>query len=393
MSALDHIRVLDLTHYRAGPFCTKLLAEYGADVVKVERPESGDPSRGLGPFPCDIPDPDLGGLFRFLNANKRGITLDLKSETGKDLLKTLVATADVVVENFAPSTREALGITYESLAAIQPKIVLTSISNFGQTGPRRDWQATDLIEYAAGGLMYLIGMNDREPLRHGVAQAEFLAGALAATATLTSHLGAQLQGEGDHVDVSIQESVASGLQASLLYYGYMGATRWRRKYLISDMTDVFPCADGYVVPGAGGFSDWETYTTCIGAPELNSDRFSTAGARQLNGKEFAEIIEKSLAAWGRKEIFHRGQEWGFPFGVVQTPEDLIDCPQLEARAWWRPPDERDGLRLPGPVFRMTESPAGPVRPAPRLGEHNSEVWGALGFSVADLAGFRERGVM
>lgn len=370
-----------------------MLAEYGADVIKVERPDGGDPVRWLGPFPNDAPDPDLGGIFRYLNRNKRGITLDLKSAMGREIFYQLAAEVDIVIENFAPATSVALGITYEALEAVHPGIVLTSISNFGQTGPKRDWQATDLIEYAAGGMMYIIGLNDREPLRHGIAQSEYLAGALAATATMTSVIGVRLQGYGDHVEVSIQESLASGLQASLLYYGYMGATRWRRKHLMSGMIDVFPCADGYVVPGSGGFADWDTYAACLEQPELASERFSTNDARHRNSTALAELIQTSLAHWNRHEIFHRGQEWGFPFGVVQTPADLVACPQLAERRWWGEPDPRDGLRLPGPLFRMSESPAEFVRRAPRLGEHNEEVLGALGYGSVDLEVFRDQGII
>ena len=157
---LSDVRVLDLTHGISGPYCTKLLADFGADVIKVERP-GGDYARTLGPFPDDIPHPEKSGLFLFLNTNKRGIVLDLKTPDGVEMLKKLVRDADILVENFRPGVMSSLGLGYETLSAINPNLVMTSISNFGQTGPYRDFLATELTLFAMGGAMNRTGLQDR----------------------------------------------------------------------------------------------------------------------------------------------------------------------------------------------------------------------------------------
>src|SRR5687768_15394925 len=164
-SALADLRVLDLTHYIAGPYCTKLLADYGADVIKIERPDSGDPARRYGPFPHDEPHPEKSALFLHLNTNKRGITLDLKTSAGKAMFVELVRKVDVLVENFQPRVMPSLGFSHEQLVRVNPRLVMTSISNFGQTGPYRDYKAQDILMYAMGGPMHQTGAPHREPVK------------------------------------------------------------------------------------------------------------------------------------------------------------------------------------------------------------------------------------
>ena len=166
--ALEGIKVLDLTHHIAGPYCTKLLADFGADVLKVERPE-GDPSRRMPPFYHDETDIEKSLLFLYLNTNKRGVTLNLKSRQGIDMVKQLAQESDMVVENFSPRVMPGLGLGFETLKELNPSLVLVSISNFGQTGPYRDYRATDIVEYAMGGLMYIFGTNQGTPLKHASA--------------------------------------------------------------------------------------------------------------------------------------------------------------------------------------------------------------------------------
>lgn len=163
--ALDDVLVLDLTHYIAGPYCTKLLADYGARVIKIERPDGGDPCRWLGPFPDDVPHPEKSGLFLYLNTNKESVTLNLKLLRGRQLFMRLVAKADVVVENFHPHVMSDLGLDYPYLRPVNTRLLMTSISNFGQTGPYRDWRAQDLTLYGMGGEMYTSGAAGREPLK------------------------------------------------------------------------------------------------------------------------------------------------------------------------------------------------------------------------------------
>ena len=218
--ALEGIKVLDLTHHIAGPYCTKLLADFGARVTKIERPGSGDPARAMPPFAGDDPHPDKSLPFLYLNTNKRSVTLDLKSETGRQILRRLADESDLVVENFRPRTMPSLGFTYESLSATNPSLVMVSISNFGQTGPYRDYEATDIVEYALSGLQYIFGDNDREPLKHGFNQAQFKAGTDAASAALIALFHRAMSGKGQWVDISIQECVATGLRDTTSAFAY-----------------------------------------------------------------------------------------------------------------------------------------------------------------------------
>ena len=226
--ALDGIKVLDLTHHIAGPYCTKLLADFGAQVTKIERPGSGDPARGIGPFAGDDPHPDKGLPFLYLNTNKRSVTLDLKSTTGQRILRRLADTADLIVENFRPRTLTSIGLTYETFTVTNPSVVMVSISNFGQTGPYRDYEATDIVEYALSGIQYIFGDNDREPLKHGFNQAQFKAGTDAASAALIALYHRAMTGKGQWVDVSIQECISTGLRDVTSAFTYTGAVKWRR---------------------------------------------------------------------------------------------------------------------------------------------------------------------
>ncbi|MCL0053547.1 CoA transferase, partial [Dehalococcoidia bacterium] len=196
--ALEGVKVLDLTHHISGPYCTKLLADFGAEVLKIERP-SGDPARRMAPFLHDEADPEKSLVFAYLNTNKQSVTLNLKTDKGIQVLKSLVKKSDVLVENFSPRVMASLELDFESLQQINPGLVMTSISNFGQTGPYRDYKAADIVEYAMGGLMYISGAYDREPLKHAFNQAQFKAGTDAAAATLMATYHQRLTGEGQQV--------------------------------------------------------------------------------------------------------------------------------------------------------------------------------------------------
>ncbi|RLC69697.1 MAG: hypothetical protein DRI26_08580 [Chloroflexi bacterium] len=198
---LSDVKVLDLTWYIAGPYCTKLLADYGADVIKVERPGEGDPARKMGPFFQDDPHPEKSGLFLHLNTNKKSITLNLKSDWGRRIIKELVKGVDILVESFRPGVMARLRLDYETLEKINPKLVMTSISNFGQTGPYRDFKASEIIIYGMGGAMNQTGLTEREPLKKGLNVIQYQGGTMAAIATMMALLLAD-EGIGQHVDVS-----------------------------------------------------------------------------------------------------------------------------------------------------------------------------------------------
>ena len=376
-SALEGIRVLDLSHHIAGPYCTKLLADLGADVVKVERPDAGDPSRLMAPLYHDTEDAEHSLLFLYLNTSKRSITLDLKSERGREIVRRLAAESDLVVENFSPRVMPSLGLGYEELRGLNRRLVMVSISNFGQTGPYRDYKATEIVEYALGGLMYLMGSNSKAPLKHALHQAQFKAGANAAGAALIALYGTRMTGRARHVDVSIQECIASSLRDTTSMYTYMGAVRWRQPDHPGDIPrSPLQTRDGYAVPITYGSLPWETIADFLDSPELEAPRFSTPEARAENAEELDEIVRRVFRSRDKWELFHAAhRRRGLIYGVVQSPEEVVQNPQSQARSYFAEIDHPviGKAAYPGAPFLMSQTPWRAHSPAPTLGQHNWEI--------------------
>ena len=390
--ALEGVKVLDLTHHIAGPYCTKLLADFGAEVVKIERP-GGDPARRMAPFHLDEADPEKSLLFAYLNTNKQSVTLNLKSEKGVQVLKTLVEESDVLVENFAPRVMPSLGLGFETLQRINPRLVMTSISNFGQTGLYRDYKAADIVEYAMGGLMYIFGTYDGGPLKHAFNQAQFKAGTDAASATLMAMYHQRLTGEGQRVDVSIQEAVATGLRDVVNNFTYTGAVRRRQPNHSGDLTRMRASADGHLLPnpGMGAGLIWDTVVEFLGLPELDDEKFSTPSARLVNAEELGRILDEYFVKQNKYDMFYTSHERRFIFGVVQSPQEVMADPQFQARNYFvdiRHP-VLGTLKYPGAPFEMSGTPWEARSAAPTLGQHNQEVIGQrLGYTPEQLVELR-----
>ena len=303
------VKVLDLTHHIAGPYCTKLLADFGADVIKVERP-SGDPARHMPPFFHDQAESEKSLLFLYLNTNKRGVTLNLKAKHGLQVLKELVCDCDILVEKFSPRVMPSLGLDFNTLHQLNPALILVSISNFGQTGPYRDYKATDIVEYALGGLMYIFGAHDREPLKHALHQAQIRGGTNAATASLMALYHQRRTSEGQHVDVSIQECIASGLRDVVNNYTYTGGVRRRQPNHSGDLSRLREVSDGYVLPNPGVSSglDWSEVAEFLEAPDLDDEKFRTASARLANAEELGETLDRHFLTKKKHEIFYAAQQ-------------------------------------------------------------------------------------
>ena len=396
--ALQGVRILDLTQHVAGPYCTKLLADFGAEVIKVERPQ-GDPARSLPPFASDEPHQERGLLFAYLNTNKKSITLDLKTATGKSLLYRLLADTDILVENFAPRVMPSLGLDYDSLSAINPSLVMVSISNFGQTGPYRDYKAADIVHYALGGLMYIFGSADREPLKHALRQTQFKAGTNAATAALIGWFHQQFTGEGQHIDVSIQECVASALRDTTSLYTYAGSTRQRQPAYTGDMPrSPVPTKDGYIVPiHFGGAVDWDGVADFIAAPDLKDEAFATPESRFNNAQALQEALESGLAHWRKFDLMREAHKRrGHIYGVVHSPAEVLASEQYDARSYFVDIEhpEVGNATYPGAPFIMSETPWKASSAAPLLGEHNREILcNRLGLSLDDLNTLTASGVV
>ena len=395
--ALSDVKVLDFTHYVAGPYCTKLLADYGADVLKVERPDGGDGARRLGPFPNDDPHNERGGLFLHLNTNKRGLTLNLKSAAGNRIARQLAAECDLVVESFRPGTMARLGLDYATLGADNPSLVMTSISNFGQTGPYRDFRGSEIVLYGMGGEMYSTGLEDREPLKLGGEMVQFQAGAAAAVATMGALFAARASGVGQQVDVSIMETAAGSIDrrmSTLIAYQYTGEISPRQPFgTIGYPIGVYPCADGYVEI-TGGIIYFPRVVEMLGRPPLFDDpRWYTDEAQtdQDLREEFDEFFIPWCLERTKYEIWYAAQEARVLSGPINTMEDLAHDPNFIERGAFAQIDHpgAGSLAYPGRPFIMGETPWAARAAAPLLGQHNEETLAALGYGLEDMVRLRE----
>lgn len=399
---LSDVRVLDLTWYIAGPYCTKLLADYGADVIKVERPGEGDPARKLGPFFEDDPHPEKSGLFLHLNTNKKSITLDLKDQWGKRVIKELVREADVLVEGFSPRVMPSLGLDYQTLEHINPKLVMTSISSFGQTGPYRDFKASELIIYGMGGAMFCNGLPDDPPLKKGLRVTEFQGGIMAAVATMMALLLAREAGVGQHVDVSLMETQLGTIDrrmSQLLSYQYNKAVTYREDPLARRgfPFGIYPCDDGYFELAATG-ALWPAVGKMMDMPELIEDpRFSDVLAQQTPGhrEQFDEIWYPWIMARTKKEIVAKGQEAGALCGPLVTMQEVLNDPHFRERGFFREIDHpmTGKVIYAGPPINTSQMPWMVRIPAPLLGQHNEETYGMLGYSTEDIVSLKDRGLI
>ncbi len=391
-SAMDDIRVLDISQGIAGPFCAKILGDFGADVIKVE-PPGGESGRTMGPFFHDDPNPEKSLFFLLLNLNKRGTTLNLETTTGAKIFKELVLEADVVVESFQPGYLDSLGLGYEDLEKINPKIVMTSITGFGQTGPYSHFKSEEIIAYAMGSIMSISGTKEREPLKHGGFQAQYESGLNGALSTAFTLVMRDTIGEGQHVDVSIQEVVNSTLVVNQPFYSWTGAVQGRRNPEGAMFGNVMPCKDGYFISQAGGGATWDAIADFYGKEELKDPKFALPEQRTVNGAEMDEIILDATKDRTMAEMFKTASEdYRMLFGIVQTPEDLANCPQLEARDFFEEVDHPviGKIKVPFRLFNMSETPSTYRMPAPLLGQHNVDVYTELlSYSKEDLVKLRE----
>ncbi|HEX78197.1 MAG TPA: CoA transferase [Dehalococcoidia bacterium] len=400
--ALSDVRILDLTQYIAGPFCTKLLADFGADVIKIERPDGGDPARRLRPFFKDEAHQEKSGLFLYLNMNKRGITLNLKNALGVKIFKELVRQADVVVESFRPGVMARLGLDYETLEKLNPRLVMTSISNFGQTGPYRDYKSSELILYGMGGEMYSSGLPDREPVKNAETVSLYQVGAAAATGTMGALLGSRLQGIGQHVDMSMQEALTAAApdrkSTVMIAYQFCGEIHPRFPgYETGYPYGAHPTADGYVEI-FGGRAYWSRIVKMLGEPEILKDPKWLEPTAQAN-PALKEEFEALFLAWSmertKRQVMEEGQAARAPVGAILTIDEVINDPHFNERGLFIEVDHPvvGKLKYPGRPFIMSETPFQARRPAPLLGQHNEEVYGELGYTGEEIARLREWGVI
>ena len=398
---LSDVKILDLTSHIAGPYCTRLLADYGADVIKVEKPGAGDPARNLGPFLNDEPHLDKSGLFLYLNTNKRGITLNLESETGRKIFKELVKKVDILVESFSPKVMPSLGLAYETLNKLNPKLIMTSISDFGQTGPYRDFKGSELIYQGFGGPMYLTGTAEGGPSKRAGNVIQYQIGLVAAVATMTAFYSAEVKGYGDHIDLDACRAELISIDSKInmmTAYQYTGHTY--RRASAGTFTTLRMCKDGYVYvqSGTDGLF-FQPTAKVLGLTPKQMEEWAPKPGVPMDPVKAGEFDEKYLMPWllqhTKQEIVDTLQAAGGMAIPCNDTAGLLSDPHFHERDYWVEIDHpvTGKLTYPGAPFRMSEGGWQSRMPAPLLGQHNEEIYAELGYSKDDLVVLRETGVI
>lgn len=392
--ARSGLRVVELGGGISAAYGARLMGDFGADVIKVEQPGRGDLTRHAGPFPGDVPHPERSGTFLYLNFNKRSMQLDITTPTGADLLAELIADADILIENLGAGRFDAVPL---SKGDLPKRLVVCSISPYGQDGPKAAYTASEISAYAAGGMMYITGNPEREPVKHGLNQAAHLAGVCAASAALAAAMLARRTGVGQRIDISEQETVAREVFPGLDLYAYTGSVMKRAPTGLNSLitSSPMPTTDGYIMPSYAGLGEWQTVAGFLGIEELAEERFMTPAGRQLHGAEIDELVGPKFASMSKEELFHEGQRWGLTFSSVQTSEDLMNCPHLADRGFFIDQHHpvAGTVRMPGMVPFASNVLRSPVRPAPLLGQHTGEILQSLGIVPADFPGMAASGVI
>ncbi|MEZ5782599.1 MAG: CoA transferase [Rhizobiaceae bacterium] len=394
--ALAGTTVIDLTQMLAGPYCTMMLADQGARVIKIE-PVHGDPTRQFGPFPDDDEERHFGGYFQSTNRNKLSLGLDLKTAQGRDILLRLVREADILVENFRAGVMDRLGIGYEVLAAENPRLVYATIRGFGdpRTGasPHVDRPAFDVVAQAMGGAMGITGPDAHTPIKIGPGIGDIFPAALAAFGLLAAYHHAVRTGEGQFVDVSMYDGVVSLCERLIYQYSYTGRSPVPEgnQHPILCPFGVFSASDGQVTIGCPRDSFWGELATIMGRPELADDqRFRTNNDRLAHRNETVAIVEEWTRSRTKAEIA-KALGLRVPFGPVNTAAEIYADPHVKLRDMLvevEHPGSARPVTIASTPIRMTATPGGVTRRAPLTGEHSDEVLNSIGMSPDEIAALK-----
>jgi CoA:oxalate CoA-transferase len=402
---LEGIKVIELAQYISGPYCGLLLAGLGAEVVKIEQPGTGDISRKCGPFPDDLPHPNRSGLFHYLNRNKRGITLNIETATGREILLGLLREATVIIEDLPPKSSDRLEIDYNHLSKLNPRLIVTSITPFGLTGPYRDYKAYPINASAIGGMSSIIGDPKREPITPPFSLGCFQTGIIATNAIMFALLSQRKTGKGQQIDISEAESWAifhTGNAVSSFIY--MGRKRNRTGHRTPGPYPytILPCNDGYVSMIALRGAEWKRFLEIMGEGEVpewyaSDPRFQD---RLKAGMEHADLLDDLLSAWlmshTKEEIFRLCRKNHIPFAPVRNMAEVVESEQFREREYFAEIKYEEGARFksPGPPVRFSRGLWDFKRPAPSLSEHNEEVYAkGLGYTNKQLSHFRRMDII
>lgn len=396
---LAGLNVLEIGDFISAPYCAKLLADLGAEVIKIE-PLCGDSSRLRGPFPDDLPHPERSGLFLYMNTNKRGVTLDVATATGREILYRLAGWADVIVESLGPVHAAALGIDFGSLSAANPNLVVTSISPFGHSGPHHEYEATDLVSFHMSGYAAIIGgpvedVSQTAPLKAAEHQADYVAAVNAALATVAGLLARSASQVAQHVEVSKQDSMVPFVFSEIARYAYDDRVHSRslREVPSTGVVAVLPASDGFVAISPREDHLWARWLEVMGNPAWAADeRFQSRSTRIEHWSELEPLIAEWTSQHKKYDIFLAAQAARVPSFPVNTMEDIFASEQLAHRGFFTeiPHPIAGELTYPTVPYKFSTSTWTLRRSAPLLGEHNHEIYcGLLGYTPAELVHLRQ----
>ena len=395
MRPLEGIRILDLTRVLSGPYCTMLLGDLGAEVIKVERPGEGDDARAFGP-PFQG---DQAAYFLSINRNKKSITLDMKSERGKEVLWRLVNVSDVLVENFRTGAMERLGFGYEAVRARHPAMIYCSISGFGDTGPQKDRAGYDVIVQGEAGIMDLTGPRDGPPHKVGTSIADLVSGLTAAQGILAALYAAKIDGRGQRVHVSMYEAIAALLTFNASIYFATGTSPTRRgnEHATIVPYETFECTDGWINLGVANDDLWRRFCAAAGMGELADDRrFATAPDRVRNRDALVPLVKAVIKQRSRNEWLKRLDASGVPCGAIRTVAEVCDGEVLRARGMIAEMPHLGAGNVKGikSAIHLSEAAIDTYNAPPKLGEHTHEVLTELlGYTSEDVDVLAHGGVV
>lgn len=380
---LEHIKVLDFTRVLAGPYCTMLLADMGAEVIKIEKPGTGDDTRGFGPY-----QNNESGYFMFLNRGKKSIELNLKSNESIELLKELIKEADVVIENFRPGVMKKLGLDYEKVKQLNPGIIYASISGFGQYGPYSARPAYDLVAQAMGGLASITGHPQQPPTRVGSSIGDMSAALYTAYGIMVALFHRQRTGEGQYIDVAMVDSIFSLLESNVMRYTIEGTVPERigSRHPISSPFDIFKAQDGYIVIAVANDSLFKRLCSIMGRPELEQDeRFCKDALRTKHVDELKLIIEDWLQAYTVEEAVEMMNNGGVPSSPILNIQEICEDDHIAVREMLVELEHpiAGKTKILGNPVKFSKTPAIINKPSPSLGEHTDEI----------LSKYRKQGII
>jgi len=388
-SLLREIRVLDLADEKAS-FCSKLLADMGACVIKIEKP-GGDTSRSIGPFLKNTPHPERSLFFCYNNTNKLGITLNLENSDGREIFCRLVKGTDIVIETFPPGYLKELGLGFEILSELNPRLILVSVTGFGQNGPRTNHKCCDLVASAMSGQMYVSGSPSTPPLKPFGEQSYYTASLFAAVGMLLALRKRNQSGKGEHIDISLQEAATSTLEHVMIRYFYdhiipkrQGSLYWNNAFCI------VPCKDGFILVTL--LHQWETLVEWMDsegmADDLIDERWNDEAYRLQHRDHIIEVLKRWTKTHTTSELFESGQLMGFPWAPIHSPKEVLESPQLKARGYFKSvehPEIDESLKYPGVPYKFNSSLPKQWKRAPLIGEDNVRVFqGQLGLTKQEI---------